>query len=140
MCGELVLPVLALRAEGSYPSGSMTFDRLSRARASALRWPAIVFFAATQLLLTFAPLMERELDPNGRAHVEATGTSSHHAHNPSDCAACAARTVLSPASHTPQPALESFQPLLPELSTRDEHLDFLSKSSSRPRAPPFRQA
>lgn len=140
MRGGGVLPVLALRAEGSYSSPGMTFGRDSRARASALRWPAIVCFVAAQLVLTLAPLMERAFDPNARAHVEATGASTHHAHNPSDCAACAARTLLSAARPTPQRALESFQPSLSELSTRDEHLDFLSKSSSRPRAPPFRQA
>ena len=63
-----------------------------------LLWrPAIFFFVIAQTLLAFAPLLEGRRGPDARAHVEELGTTLHHAHSDADCAACAARLLLSGA-------------------------------------------
>ena len=118
----------------------MNFDRRARILPSPLWWPAICFLVIAQLVLTFAPLTEGRFGADARPHVEADGTSTHHAHNAADCAACAARGLLATANPSAQVAIESLQSVLPGLSDRDEHFALLSESQSRPRAPPFRQA
>ncbi len=132
--------MLVFGPERGYTSPVMTFDRHSRVLPSALCRSAIYLLVAAQLLLAFAPLMEWQFGADARPHVEAAGTSAHHAHNPADCAACAARGLLAVANHTAQPAIESLQSVPRGLSERDEHLALLRESKSRPRAPPFRQA
>ena len=118
----------------------MNFDRRSRVLPSALWLPAICFLVAAQLVLAFAPLMEGRFGADARPHVEVDGTSTHHAHNAADCAACAARGLLATANPSAPVAIESLQSVLPGLSDRDELFAFLRESQSRPRAPPFRQA
>ena len=119
----------------------MNFDRRVRILPSPLWWfPAICFLVAAQLVLTLAPLTEGRFGADARPHVEADGTSTHHAHNAADCAACAARSLLATANPSAQVAIESLQSVLPGLSERDEHFASLGQSASRPRAPPFRQA
>ncbi|HEY6089831.1 MAG TPA: hypothetical protein VD771_08575 [Gemmatimonadaceae bacterium] len=117
----------------------MSFDRHSRAFGSALSRSAVHLLLAAQLLLAFAPLMEWQFGADACAHVEAAGTNAHHAHNPADCIACAARGLLATSPSAP-PAIESARSVPPGLSARDEHFVFLTKSQSRPRAPPLRQA
>jgi len=112
----------------------------SRILPSALWRPAICLIVGAQLLLSFAPLMEWQFGADARAHVEATGTSKHHAHNSADCAACVARGLLALASEAAEPTVESLRSATPVLSVRDEHLALLRESESRPRAPPIRQA
>lgn len=118
----------------------MSFDRRARILPLPLWWPAICFLVVAQLVLTFAPLTEGRFGADARPHVEADGTSTHHAHNAADCAACATRGLLTTANPSAQVAIESLQLVLPGLSERDEYFAFLSESQSRPRAPPFRQA
>jgi hypothetical protein len=98
------------------------------------------FLVAAHLLLTLVPLIEGRSGADSKPHVEAAGTSSHHAHNPSDCAACGARTLLAVTHHAATTAIAALPSAAPGLSERDEHLDVLRKSKSRPRAPPVRQA
>ena len=104
-------------------------------------WQAVVcLLVAAHVLLAFAPLMEWQFGADARPHVEVAGTSAHHAHNPADCAACAARGLLAVANQTAPPVIGLLRPVPPGLEVRDEHLALLSESQSRPRAPPFRQA
>ena len=131
---------LALRPERDYTSAVMSLDRSTRVRPSALWWLATCFLIASQLFLTSAPLMEGRFGADARPHVEAAGTSVHHAHNAADCAACAARGLLATANHSTPPPIGSPQSVLPAFSERYEHLEFLKESNSRPRAPPLRQA
>ncbi|MEO7822150.1 MAG: hypothetical protein ABIS15_00980 [Gemmatimonadaceae bacterium] len=131
--------LLALRAGTRYTSGIMTIESNGRV-ISALWRRTIYFLAAAQLLLAIGPMMEGQLGANADSHVEAGGTSAHHAHNAADCVACVARGLLARASHSGQPAIQTLQSVLPGLSERDEHLDFLRGSNSRSRAPPLRQA
>lgn len=131
--------LLALSADNGYTSTVMTIGSNGRV-ISALWRRTIYFLAAAQLLLAIGPLMEGQLGVNADSHIEAGGTSTHHAHNAADCVACVARGLLATASHSAQPAIETLQSVLPGLSERDEHLDFLRGSNSRSRAPPLRQA
>jgi hypothetical protein len=118
----------------------MTRDRRFSALPSALARAAVSLLVAAQLMLAFAPLVEWESGADARAHVEAAGTSTHHAHNPADCAACAGRAMLGIAGQPDEPAIGSIRSATPGLTERDEHLALLSESESRPRAPPIRQA
>jgi len=131
---------LAFRREAGYTSTLMTRVSDSRIPASAILRPLVCLLVAAQLLLAFAPLMEWQYGADARPHVEAGGTSAHHAHNPADCAACAARALLAVANQTAAPVIGLLRPVPPGLEVRDEQLALLSESQSRPRAPPFRQA
>ena len=79
----------------------MTFVPHSRILPRNLWRPAIFFFAVAQVLLSFAPLLEGRQGPDAQSHVEALGTTLHHAHNDADCAACAVRGLLSSADPEP---------------------------------------
>src|SRR6185369_15725265 len=94
----------------------------ARILPSAVRLPLVCLLTAAQLLLAFSPLIEWQFGADARPHVEAAGTSAHHAHNPADCAACAARGFLAVASRPAAPALASAQSVPPGLGIRDEHL------------------
>lgn len=139
LSATLWIDLLALSADNDYTSTVMTIDSSGRA-ISALWRRTIHCLAAAQLLLAAGPLMEGQLGANADSHIEAGGTSVHHAHNAADCVACVARGLLATTSHPAQPAIETLQSVLPGLSERDEHLDFLRGSNSRSRAPPLRQA
>ena len=58
---------------------------------------AAAFAAAAQLFLAAVPLGEARFDADEKAHVEAAGTSLHHAHNEATCAACVSQHILSTA-------------------------------------------
>lgn len=58
---------------------------------------AAAFAAAAQLFLAAVPLGEVRLDTDERAHIEAAGTSLHHAHDEATCAACVSQHILSTA-------------------------------------------
>lgn len=131
---------MAFAPERGYTSAGMTFVRHSRVLPPALWRPAIFFFAVAQLFLAFGPLMEGRFGADARSHVEAADTNSHHAHNAADCTACTARDLLAAANHAAQSGADPYQTVLLARSNRDERLDSLRESSSRPRAPPFRQA
>jgi hypothetical protein len=132
-----VLPFCRVRG---YTSTLMTRISASRILRSP-HWRALVcLVVVAQVLLAFAPLMEWQFGADARPHVEVAGTSAHHAHNPADCAACAARGLVAVANQTAQPVIGLLRPVPAGLQVRDEHLALLSQSKSRPRAPPFRQA
>jgi hypothetical protein len=131
---------LAFRRKANYTSTLMTRASASRIPPSAIWRPLVCLLVAAQLLLAFAPLMEWQFGADARPHVEAAGTKAHHAHNPADCAACAARALLAVANQTAPPVIGLLRPVPAGLEVRDEQRALLSESQSRPRAPPFRQA
>jgi hypothetical protein len=96
--------------------------------------------AVAQLFLAIASFTEGRFGADARAHFESAGTSAHHAHNEADCAACAARGLLAMANRADHSAIESQREVALTSPKRDEHPDRLTRSSSRPRAPPLRQA
>src|ERR1700682_4824751 len=128
---------LALGEPRDYTSAVMTVDWRSRVVPTPLWRPAIYLLAASLLLLAFAPLTEWRFGADARPHVEAAGTSAHHAHNPADCAACSARGLLVAANQPAQAPIESSRSALPGLWPRDGRIDFLGESSSRSRTPPL---
>ncbi|HLE56114.1 MAG TPA: hypothetical protein VJB15_03460 [Rhodothermia bacterium] len=52
---------------------------------------------AAQLFLSAAAFAEVRFGPDVQAHVEAAGTSLHHAHDEANCAACVSQHILSTA-------------------------------------------
>ena len=118
----------------------MTFVRHIRVVPPALLRPALVFVAIAQLVLAFAPLIEGQAGADARPHVEAEGTGSHHAHDAGDCTGCIVRSLVATLNHAAHPASASHQSELLALPEQDGRIDSPSESSSRPRAPPLRQA
>ena len=103
--------------------------------AKATTWLVV----AAWLFLAMSPVLEARFGADARPHVEVAGTNLHHAHNPADCATCAARAMLAVPDRAGAPEMPSLRPTPPALPGRDEYLDFLRESNSRPRAPPLRQ-
>jgi len=58
---------------------------------------AAAFAAAAQLFLAAVPLAEVRFGADEKAHIEAAGTSLHHAHDEATCAACVSQHILSTA-------------------------------------------
>src|SRR6266542_1448787 len=71
---------------------SVMRGQLSRLR---LRLLAATIAAAAQTFLIASPLAEGRLGHDAIAHVEAAGTSLHHAHDEARCAACVSQHLLS---------------------------------------------
>ena len=70
---------------------------INRATLVRLKVFAAAFAAAAQLFLAAAPLGEARFGADERAHLEAAGTSLHHAHDEATCAACVSQHILSSA-------------------------------------------
>ena len=131
---------LALPAGPGYTSPGMTFVPQSRVLPRALWRPAIFFFAVAQLFLAFAPLLEGRQGPDARAHVEAAGTTLHHAHNDADCAACTARGLMASAEPAGHPVIESNLAHSSIISTASSSVERVWTALSRSRAPPILSA
>ena len=114
----------------------MTFVPQSRFLPRVLWRPAMFFFAVAQIFLSFAPLLEARQGPDARAHVEDIGTTLHHAHNDSDCAACIARGLLSSSD----PETTHDDAIVSGAATKPEEAFFSLTSAwatlARSRAPP----
>jgi len=97
---------------------------------------AVYAVALAQMVLGVAPIIDGRAGPDARAHIEASGTRLHHAHDEADCAACLARHLLAAAD------LERPQAVSVTHVVTRPHQDFafalfLSSSSlTRSRAPP----
>jgi hypothetical protein len=66
-----------------------------RRRRSRIRVLAAALVAASQFAVSsFAPIADSNAGNSAPSHVEAFGVSLHFAHNPDDCAACAAQTLV----------------------------------------------
>lgn len=75
-----------------------------RTRRSPFRRLAAAFLAAAQFsVVSFAPALDAAPDTNAPVHVEALGVHLHFVHNPDDCAACTAQTLVAVAPAAPSP-------------------------------------
>jgi hypothetical protein len=70
---------------------------INRTTLVRLKVFAAAFAAAAQLFLAAAPLGEVRFGADAKAHIEAAGTSLHHAHDEANCAACVSQHILSSA-------------------------------------------
>ena len=62
---------------------------------------AAAFIAATQFaVVAFGPLVDASEGRSAPSHVEETGTRLHYSHNPDNCAACAAATLVGDSPRT----------------------------------------
>ena len=118
----------------------MTFERQSRSLPSVLRLPLVCLLVVAQLVLAFAPVSEGRFGPDARPHVEAGGTATHHAHDASHCAACAARGLLSTTEISSRVAVDLEPAKTFARALRETQFDSLRECTSRPRAPPLRLA
>ena len=75
-----------------------------RSRRSRLRAFAAAFVAVAQFAVTsFAPTVDGRAGAGAPTHVESFGVHLHFAHNPDDCAACSAQTLIGLASAPADP-------------------------------------
>ena len=79
----------------------------------------ILVLIAAQLCIAFAPLGEGRFGPDARPHVEAGGTTAHHAHDASHCAACVARGLLWGSDVTPRALVDALRATIVAHSIRD---------------------
>ena len=114
----------------------MTFVPQSRILPRSLWRPAILFFAIAQVLLAFSPILEGNQGKSSRAHVEEAGTTLHHAHNEADCAACAARGLLSSADPARPELPLSIGPRAHLIPRSADPSQFAWIGDTRSRAPP----
>ena len=106
-------------------------------RRSRLRVFAAAFLAAAQFAVSaFAPALDAKAGTSAQVHVEEFGVALHFAHNPHDCAACTAITLIGVTSPASRPLAErnaasmAFAVLPPEGVART------SWRPDSPRAPP----
>ena len=128
--------MLTLRAGTVVHLKGMLFVR-HYGKVPRLLWKSALFAAAAaQFVLALAPFAEGQYGTSARAHVEASGTGEHHAHNDADCTACTARGLLSSAMVPPHCSVPSLASSSLIACASAPFSDFLKESSSRPRAPP----
>jgi hypothetical protein len=106
-------------------------------RRSRLRVLAAALVAASQFAVSaFAPMADSGAGNSAPSHVEAFGVSLHFAHNPDDCAACLAQSIIGITSHgsatlvAQDAATSEFDAAAPAAATR------IAWSPGAPRAPP----
>jgi hypothetical protein len=81
-------------------------------------------------------LLEGRQGPDARAHVEEAGTTLHHAHNDSDCAACIARGLLASADpKSPEAPVFSARPAV-DIAAVSSAIPSSWADHTRSRAPP----
>ncbi len=105
-----------------------------------LRRTAFFLYAAAQLCLAFAAFSEGQFGADARSHVESAGIGVHHAHDEADCAACAARALLSITGDAAGRYVVPARRQSVASSQVYARSDFSARASARPRAPPSRQA
>lgn len=118
----------------------MTFVPQSRVLPRSLWRPALFFFAVSQILLSFAPLLEGRQGPDARAHVEEAGITLHHAHNDADCAACIARALLASADPEPSELPEFSAGPTVDIDAVSPAVESAWANHTRSRAPPVLDA
>lgn len=118
----------------------MRATRATKALPSIVARTAIFLYAAAQLCLALAAVSEGRFGADARSHVEAAGTSIHHAHDEAGCAACTARAMLSMVSPSDRPIFSINGKSARAASSLDIRADIPGSPHARPRAPPVRQA
>jgi len=73
----------------------MAVSAILRRRRSPKRAVVAALLAAAQFgVVALAPVIDAREGPSAPSHVEEFGISIHYSHNPDDCAACAASTLI----------------------------------------------
>lgn len=113
----------------------MTVVQMLIGRTRSAMRKAAVILAATQVMLGTAPLFESGAR-NASAHIEASGVQLHHAHDDSNCIACASHRLLSGAEASRSSTFAA--PVVDTAAPRTESgLSLhLARGASRSRAPP----
>lgn len=132
--------IVARSPDVIYTSSHMTAAPIHTTRTSSLSRAAVLLYAVAQLFIALATVTEGRFGADARAHVETAGTSAHHAHDEAGCAACAARALLWAIDGTERVRIPARPREFAVASRTDAHPDVATLASTRPRAPPLRQA
>jgi hypothetical protein len=105
--------------------------------APRIRKLAAAFIATAQFaIVAFGPLVDAWEPPSAPSHVEEFGVRLHYAHDPDNCAACAASHMVGDAPRVPMPALEMASHADARTVTIVAPAMFRDGSPKSPRAPP----
>lgn len=118
----------------------MTATYSVKGQSSILSRAALLLYVAAQLCIGLVAATEGRFGADARSHVEAAGTSVHHAHDEAGCAACSARALLAIGGDASRPGLGSASSQSIASFQIDTRHDISTRSNARPRAPPLRQA
>lgn len=101
-----------------------------------LRLVMALFAATAQVFIAGAPLAEARFGPDAGAHVEAAGTSLHHAHNEATCAACVSQHLLATSEPGQSAAFVVVASSSPPLGAVPRADSFAQRFFTKSRAPP----
>jgi hypothetical protein len=111
----------------------------TRSRRSFARWlvsiGAIVAIVA-QVSVVLAPLGEAREGSSAAAHVEASGTSTHYAHNDATCVVCQVRSFQGLVARVPDAFADERRQADARVVAAEAFVPPQPFSPSTPRAPP----
>jgi hypothetical protein len=109
----------------------------ARFRRSRFRVFAAALLATAQFAVSaFAPAVDSKAGTSAPVHVEAFGVALHFAHNPDDCAACTAITLIGVTSPAAPPLAERTATAMAFAVLPPEGVARTSWRPDSPRAPP----
>ncbi|HMI57507.1 MAG TPA: hypothetical protein VK511_05635 [Gemmatimonadaceae bacterium] len=112
----------------------------SKTRRPRWFWLALAMFALAQFdIVAIVPFADVNEGRSAPAHVEAYGTTTHYAHDESNCAVCVARQLIGHTEHAVRMPLPAELPasVLASIELPAISLDRFSVTS--PRAPPLQR-
>ena len=110
----------------------------ARYRRSRFRVCAAAFVAVAQFAVSsFAPMVDGRAGAGAPKHVEDLGVHLHFAHNPDDCAACTAQTLVGITSAAPVAPSARTVPLAEVVSAVLPAPARATWRADAPRAPPI---
>jgi hypothetical protein len=115
----------------------MTSDRSSLRKRSRWFWLALAMFALAQFdIVAVVPFAEVNEGRSAPAHVEAYGTTTHYAHDESNCAVCVARQLIGRTELAVREPLPAEHPVGVSARVELPRVSFDRFTVASPRAPP----
>ncbi|HEV7703969.1 MAG TPA: hypothetical protein VGO46_06730 [Gemmatimonadaceae bacterium] len=103
-------------------------------------WLALAMFALAQFdIVAIVPFADANEGRSAPAHVEAYGTTSHYAHDESNCAVCVARQLIGRTQLSVRMPLPAEHPVGVMASVELPAISLDRFSVTSPRAPPLQR-
>ncbi len=103
-------------------------------------WLALAMFALAQFdIVAVVPFADANEGRSAPAHVEAYGTTTHYAHDESNCAVCVARQLIGRTEQEVRVPLPAEHPLGVVASIELPAISLARFSVASPRAPPIQR-
>jgi hypothetical protein len=112
----------------------------SKTRRPRWFWLAFAMFALAQFdIIAIVPFADANEGRSAPAHVEAYGTTTHYAHDDSNCAACVARQLIGRTQLYVRMPLPAEHPVGVMASVELPAISLKRFSVASPRAPPLQR-